>query len=427
MARAVEGMYVGVVRSHPALFGRIYRAGELVSSPRRKSPVYYANALGRERMEAFLEAERPDVIACTHLFAAQTLTSMGARRARVTAAVMTDYTCAPFWEEVDMDVLYTPSPLLTAQFAAHGVDVSRAMPLGIPASPACVPCADVAGAKAAQGIGAQEAHIVLVGGSMGAGNLPQVARELLSLPARMTVVCGSNERVRARIEAGLCRRASPARVGAGAGRCTACWTARDVVVTKPGGLTSTEVMQKRLPLVFVSPIEGVETRNAAFLSGEGAALWAKAPGDAARMAGLLLQDARAREAQRAAQARLVSGTAAMDHRARPDRARKRTPGGGNAMTGRAVLFILLGYLSGGVMYAYHIPRLLTGGDVREQGADHNPGAANAFHLCGPTVGVLCALLDVLKATLPVYAAAVYGGLRGLPLAAAALAPVLGHA
>lgn len=97
------------------------------------------------------------------------------------------------------------------------------------------------------------------------------------------------------------------------------------------------------------------------------------------------------------------------------------------MTGRAVLFILLGYLSGGVMYAYHIPRLLTGGDVREQGADHNPGAANAFRLCGPTVGVLCALLDVLKATLPVYAAAVYGGLRGLPLAAAALAPVLGHA
>ena len=312
---------------HPALFGRIYRAGELVSSPRRKSPVYYANALGRERMEAFLEAERPDVIACTHLFAAQTLTSMGARRARVTAAVMTDYTCAPFWEEVDMDALYTPSPLLTAAVCRprRGRVARRAAGHSRPARRACRARTWPA-RRPPRVMGAQEAHIVLVGGSMGAGNLPQVARELLSLPARVTVVCGSNERVRARIEAGLCGRASPARAGAGAGRCTACWTARDVVVTKPGGLTSTEVMQKRLPLVFVSPIEGVETRNAAFLSGEGAALWAKAPGDAARMAGLLLQDARAREAQRAAQARLVSGTAAMDHRARPDRARKTNAG-----------------------------------------------------------------------------------------------------
>ena len=34
------------------------------------------------------------------------------------------------------------------------------------------------------------------------------------------------------------------------------------------------------------------------------------------------------------------------------------------MTGRAVLFILLGYLSGCVMYSYYIPRLLTDGDVR---------------------------------------------------------------
>ena len=146
---------------------------------------------------------------------------------------------------------------------------------------------------------------------MGAGNLPQVARELLSLPARVTVVCGSNERVRARIEAAFADEPR-LRVLGQVRPLYDLLDSADVVVTKPGGLTSTEVMQKRLPLVFVSPIEGVETRNAAFLSGEGAALWAKAPGDAARMAGLLLQDARAREAQQTAQARLVSGTAAMD-------------------------------------------------------------------------------------------------------------------
>ena len=241
----------------------------------------------------------------------------------------------------------------------------------------------------------------------------------------MTVVCGSNERVRARIEAAF----------AGEPRLRVLGQVRplyglldsaDVVVTKPGGLTSTEVMQKRLPLVFVSPIEGVETRNAAFLSGEGVALWAKAPGDAARMAGLLLQDARAREAQRAAQARLVSGTAAMDiardliARANERREEERHDGQGSPVHPAGVSF-------GRRHVCISYPAPADGRRRARAGADHNPGAANAFRLCGPTVGVLCALLDVLKATLPVYAAAVYGGLRGLPLAAAALAPVLGHA
>ena len=94
---------------------------------------------------------------------------------------------------------------------------------------------------------------------------------------------------------------------------------------------------------------------------------------------------------------------------------------------RVILFSLAGYLSGGIMYAYYIPKWLVGADVRTQNDDHNPGAANAFRLCGPVVGIFCALLDVLKAAVPVYAAIVWGGLTGWALVPVALAPVLGHA
>lgn len=38
------------------------------------------------------------------------------------------------------------------------------------------------------------------------------------------------------------------------------------------------------------------------------------------------------------------------------------------------LFILLGYLSGSILYAQLIPRLLNGIDIREAGIDHNPEA-----------------------------------------------------
>lgn len=94
---------------------------------------------------------------------------------------------------------------------------------------------------------------------------------------------------------------------------------------------------------------------------------------------------------------------------------------------RMILFSLAGYLSGSVMYSYYIPKLLTGGDVRTQNDDCNPGAANAFRLCGPAVGIFCAMLDVLKAAVPVYASIVWGGIAGWALVPVALSPVLGHA
>ena len=57
---------------------------------------------------------------------------------------------------------------------------------------------------------------------------------------------------------------------------------------------------------------------------------------------------------------------------------------------KVVLYVCLGYLSGNIMYAYWVPKLLKGVDVRDYGADHNPGAANATLACGLPMGILCA-------------------------------------
>ena len=44
-SRLVSGTYVKMVSVAPAVFGGIYKAGDMISSPRFKSPVYFANAL----------------------------------------------------------------------------------------------------------------------------------------------------------------------------------------------------------------------------------------------------------------------------------------------------------------------------------------------------------------------------------------------
>lgn len=92
-----------------------------------------------------------------------------------------------------------------------------------------------------------------------------------------------------------------------------------------------------------------------------------------------------------------------------------------------LVYTVLGYLSGGMLYAYLLPKLLRGIDVREGTDDGNPGGFNAIQACGLPLGILCIALDILKGTVPVLLAIHLGGLQGWYLVPAVLAPVAGHA
>lgn len=49
----------------------------------------------------------------------------------------------------------------------------------------------------------------------------------------------------------------------------------DLVVTKPGGLTTTEILASGLPIIAINPIPGQEEENAQFLENAGVAIWIK--------------------------------------------------------------------------------------------------------------------------------------------------------
>lgn len=97
------------------------------------------------------------------------------------------------------------------------------------------------------------------------------------------------------------------------------------------------------------------------------------------------------------------------------------------MTITYLFYLILGFLSGSVLYSYLWPKLLCQKDVTALSDDHNPGTFNALRCCGPRVGLLCLLCDVGKGFVPLWFAA-----RALafdrPLFALVLvAPVCGHA
>ncbi len=96
----------------------------------------------------------------------------------------------------------------------------------------------------------------------------------------------------------------------------------------------------------------------------------------------------------------------------------------------ALVFALLGYLSGSVLFVHVWDRLLKKGPVVERSQDQNPGTANAFQYGGFWCGCLTLIGDISKGFLPVWAYFGYSAGRPLPIWGTALvvaAPAIGHA
>ena len=185
---------------------------------------------------------------------------------------------------------------------------------GIPVNPACQPCEDKQAAKRALGLNEHGREVLLVGGSMGAGHLPQVIGTLLPVlhaDDHLTVICGSNAKAKAEAEA---QYAGESRVSV-KGRVSPLYplmAAADVLVTKSGGLTTSEAMTIGTPMVIINPIEGCETANASLFERYGLAAYCHTPEELpGKLDALLHSDAR-RQAMVAAQRREINPRAAAD-------------------------------------------------------------------------------------------------------------------
>jgi glycerol-3-phosphate acyltransferase PlsY len=91
----------------------------------------------------------------------------------------------------------------------------------------------------------------------------------------------------------------------------------------------------------------------------------------------------------------------------------------------ATFLILVAFFLGSLPFSLWLGRLVLAKDIRDVG-DGNPGAANVTRAGGYTWGAVAMLLDFFKGALPVGYAMFALELRGWPMVAVALGPVLGH-
>ena len=86
----------------------------------------------------------------------------------------------------------------------------------------------------------------------------------------------------------------------------------DILISKSGGLTATEALAERLPMIILSPIPGQESRNSDFLVSRGAAIKIKGLGELKKRVSGLVSDPAALEAIREAIGRIARPAAARD-------------------------------------------------------------------------------------------------------------------
>ena len=92
-----------------------------------------------------------------------------------------------------------------------------------------------------------------------------------------------------------------------------------------------------------------------------------------------------------------------------------------------LFWIILGYVSGSLLFALWLPRWLCHVDVSQVSEDKNPGTFNVFSHCGVVMGVIVLILELGKAFFPVHMASQTLDIGRWPFALVIAAPVLGHA
>lgn len=268
--------YVWMVQYTPQLFGAAYSVAGKISSARRRSPVYVMNMLLARALESYLQKNNWDVILCPHLYPAEACTHLKKAGAlsQPVIAVATDYTCIPFWEETRCDAYIAPHPDCVGEQVRRGIPEERIYPLGIPVRTQFSQRWDRMNARQALGLETCEKIYLVMGGSMGFGEIPALCRLLLEKAGPrdgVIALCGSREELRSdllRQFPGESRLMPKGYIDQPA----IYMAAADVLFTKPGGLSSTEAAAVGVPLVLTAPIPGCESRNRAFFLERGMAL-----------------------------------------------------------------------------------------------------------------------------------------------------------
>ena len=311
--------YIKLVEKLPQLWSYLYAktdkpSGDSLIGKLKRA----AEKLNTRKLNAEIERLAPDAILCTHFLPAELLSRQKAKgkgkKLPPLWVQVTDFDVHALWIHPHVDRYCVANEEVAFRLADRGVPREKITVTGIPVMPQFSAPLDRTTCARELGIAPDKFTVLMMAGGAGVGSLDELAEKLLRVPAatQLVALAGRNADLLKRLQA-LAKK-HPGRVFPLGFTTTVerVMSAADLVVTKPGGLSVSECLAKKRPMLLVSPIPGQEERNADYLLESGAAIKAVDGATLMFKVGELLANPARLESMSAAAARIGRPNAATD-------------------------------------------------------------------------------------------------------------------
>ena len=274
----IKSTYIELIKHTPKLWGEFYyrtsriHPGSLFQR--------FLNGLGKHEFEQLIQDIQPDLVICTYPTVAGVLAQQRLKGILNVplVTIVTDYAVHSQWIHQGVDLYIVGSKSVYDGLIGRGIDPNSIRITGIPVSPKFELKLDRREMLEKLGLNPNLPTILVMGGAYGVlDGAKRICKILVETanPVQTLIVCGQDEKLYKALDP-LIEEGKNAIVRFGfVKNIEDLMSAADMIITKAGGLTVSEAMTKRVPLVIFRPIPGQEEENTTYLEGSGAGRVAK--------------------------------------------------------------------------------------------------------------------------------------------------------
>src|SRR5262245_22481548 len=272
--------YLDLVNKAPYVLGYFYDYLDRPSKPgkkRRSDRLRRAwQWLNLRKFSKFLRGEPWNLAINTHFLPAEIIACLRSQNKielpQVT--VTTDFDTHRLWVNTPCERYFTATEEGALYLHSFGVPAETTRVTGIPIHPNFAEAKDRAACLQRQGLIGDRPIVLQLAGGFGVGPVVKLFEHLLQVRQSLEIVAvaGRNEKVRAQLGAVDVPERHRAKILGFTDQIDELMAVADLVVSKPGGLTTSESLARGAGMVIVNPIPGQESRNSDYLLERGAAI-----------------------------------------------------------------------------------------------------------------------------------------------------------
>ncbi len=268
----VEG-YVKLIEHVPEVYAYAFKKSDNPAKLRKtldfRRSVSHQSVRGFAKLLAKFE---PDVVLCPHYLPVEIighLKDKGRFSAR-TVCIVTDFEAHAFWLDPAADLYCVAADETKASLVSRGIDAAKVVVTGIPIASKFQQPVNILEVRKRYGLRDDIPTLLVLGGGFGMGPVGEILAELDKLEGHFQtlVVAGRNEELRKQLA--VQDRSHATDVLGFSRNMHELMTVSDLLITKPGGLTSSEALALSKPLFILNPIPGQEAANSDYLLAHGA-------------------------------------------------------------------------------------------------------------------------------------------------------------